>query len=72
MDFSWSQLACATIFFLIPKNVTSEREAAKCQMPRTGGSGGAERIVWETLLDMERFNYHAGGRDQGAIALVLD
>ena len=41
-------------------------------MPRTGGSGGAERIVWETLLDMERFNYHAGGRDQGAIALVLD
>ena len=34
--------------------------------------GGAERIVWETLLVMERFNYHAGERDQGAVARVLD
>ena len=22
-------------------------------------NGGAERTVWETLLEMERFNYHA-------------
>ena len=34
--------------------------------------GGADRTVWETLLRMERFSYHAGERDQGAIALVLD
>ena len=33
---------------------------------------GTERTVWETLLVMERFNYHAGERDQGAVALVLD
>ena len=32
----------------------------------------AERTVWETLLDMERFNYHAGERDQGAMELVLE
>ena len=28
--------------------------------------------MWETLLEMERFTYHAGERDQGAAALVLD
>ena len=33
---------------------------------------GTERTVWETLLVMKRFNYHAGERDQGAVALVLD
>ena len=35
-------------------------------------AGGAERAVWETLLEMDRFNYHAGEKDHGAIALVLD
>ena len=35
-------------------------------------NGGADRTVWETLLEMERFNYDTGERDQGAIALVLD
>ena len=28
--------------------------------------------MWETLLEMDRFNCHAGERDQGAIAPVLD
>ena len=28
--------------------------------------------MWETLLEMKRFTYHAGERDQGATALVLD
>ena len=37
-----------------------------------GRNGGAARTVWETLLEMERFNCHAGERDQGAIAPVLD
>ena len=37
-----------------------------------GRNGGAERTVWETLLEMKRFTYHAGERDQGATALVLD
>ena len=36
-----------------------------------GRNGGAERIVWATLLDMERIKNCAGERDQGAIALVL-
>ena len=37
-----------------------------------GRNGGAERTVWETLLEMERFNYSAGEKEQGALALVLD
>ena len=37
-----------------------------------GRYGGAERTVWETLLEMQRFSYHAGEREQGAVALVLD
>ena len=36
-----------------------------------GRNGGAERIVWETFLEMDRFDYHAGEVDQGAITLVL-
>ena len=35
-------------------------------------NGGAERTVWETLLEMERFEQHAGEKGQGAFALVLD
>ena len=27
--------------------------------------------LWEILLEIDRFNYHAGERDGGAIALVL-
>ena len=37
-----------------------------------GHDGGAERTVRETLLQMERFNCHAGETDQGAVALVLE
>ena len=34
--------------------------------------GGAERIAWEILLEMERYKNHAAERDRGTIALVLD
>ena len=35
-------------------------------------NGGAERTVWETLLDMEGFDYRASENDPRAITLVLD
>ena len=85
------------MFFLIPKDVASERpialmptrirwgealrapEVAKWQQKyrverdaTDGRDGGAECTVWETLLEMTRFNYHTGGRDPGTIALVVD
>ena len=37
-----------------------------------GRNGGAEPSVWETLLEMERFDCRVGEKDQGAITLVLD
>ena len=37
-----------------------------------GRNGGAERAMWETSLEMGRFNDYAGERDQGAIPLSLD
>ena len=37
-----------------------------------GRNGGAERTAWETLPEVERFDYKAGEMDQGAITLVLD
>ena len=37
-----------------------------------GRNGGAERTVWETLLEMERFDHRAGEKDPGAITLVLN
>ena len=37
-----------------------------------GRNGGAERIAWATLLEMDRFDHRAGDMDQGAITLVLD
>ena len=85
------------MFFLIPKNVTSERpialmptltgwwealrapEVAKWQQKyrvgwdaTDGRNGGAQRTVWELLMEMERFNGKAKAEDQGAVALVLD
>ena len=36
-----------------------------------GRSERAERTVWETSLEMARFDYYAGERDQGSITLVL-
>ena len=35
-----------------------------------GPSGGAQRTVWEVLMEMERFNGKAKAEDQGAVALV--
>ena len=35
-------------------------------------NGGAQRIVWEVLMDMERLNEKAKAEDQGAVALVRD
>ena len=37
-----------------------------------GRNGGAQRTVWEVLMEMERFNGIAKAEDQGAVALVLD
>ena len=86
-----------TMFFLIPKNVTSERpialmptlnrwcealrapEVAKWQQKyrvdwdaADGRNGGAQRLVWEVLMEMERFKCRAGEEDHGVVALVLD
>ena len=37
-----------------------------------GRNGGAQRTVWETLLEMESFKLQAGEEDPRAVALVLD
>ena len=93
----WPQQACTTTFFLIPKNVTSERpivlmptlirwweamrapEVATWQLKyrvdrdvTDGRNGGAQRTVWEVLMEMERDNRNAKEEDQGAVASVLD
>ena len=79
----WKMAAtCTTMFFLIPKNLVGmvagariDEMAAKascCWDATAGRNGGAERIVWETWLEMERFDNRAGEQDQGAITLVLD
>ena len=36
-----------------------------------GRNGGAQRTVWEILMEMERFNGKPKEEDQGAVALVL-
>ena len=83
----WPQQACTTMFFLIPKNVTSERPIAlmRAQEVATwqqkyrvdwdvtdGRNGGNQRKVLEVLMEMERFNGRAKAEDRGAVALVLD
>ena len=35
-------------------------------------NGGAQRTVWEVLMEMERFTGKAKAEDQGAVALVLN
>ena len=85
------------MFFMIPKNVTSERPIALMPMlirwwealrapevvkwqqkyrddwdATDGRNGGAQRTVWEILLEVERFKCSAGEEDLGAVALVLD
>ena len=37
-----------------------------------GRNGGAQRTVWDILMEMERFNGKAKKEDRGAVALVLD
>ena len=37
-----------------------------------GRNGGAQRTMWEVLMEMERLNGKAKAEDQGAVALVLD
>ena len=37
-----------------------------------GRNGGAQRTVWEVLMEMKRFNGRAKADDQGAATLVLD
>ena len=37
-----------------------------------GRNGGAQRTVWEAMMEMERFMGKAKAEDQGALALVLD
>ena len=93
----WPPQACTKMFFLIPKNVTSERpialvptmigwwealrapevakqhETFRIEWDATDGrNGGAERTLWETFLEMERFSYYGWEENQGATALVLD
>ena len=83
----WPQQACTTMFFLISKNVTSERpialmptltrwwevlrapEVAKWHKKyrvnwdaTDGRNGGAQRRVWEVLMEMEKKRYRAGKR----------
>ena len=37
-----------------------------------GRNGGAQRTVWEILMEVERVKYRAGEEDLGVVALVLD
>ena len=37
-----------------------------------GRNGGAQRTVWEILMEILRFKYRAVEKDLGAVALVLD
>ena len=44
-------------------------EVAKWQQKcRDGRNGGAQRTVWEVLMETERFKYRAGEEDVGAVA----
>ena len=81
----WPQQACTTMFFLIPKNVTSERPIAlmltlirwwealrapevakwqqKCRVDwdtTDGRNGGAQRTVWEVLMEIKGFGSGPG------------
>ena len=39
---------------------------------RDGRNGGAQRTVWEILMEMDSFDGKAKEGEQGAVALVLD
>ena len=79
---NWPQQACTTMFFLIPKNVTSERPVAlmptlnrwweSLRAPEVAKWQQKYRVetVWgaQFLMEMERFNGIATEEDQGAKA----
>ena len=80
---NWPQQACTTMFFLIPKNVTSERPIALMPtLTRWWEALRAPEVAkwqWRSPTNcvrnfdgMDRFSGHAKGVDQGAVALVLD
>ena len=64
-------VGCVGFHPKVPLDLEKETRGDVVEFFTDGHNGGAERIVWETLLDMERIKYSAGERDQGAIALVL-
>ena len=82
----WTQQVCTTMFFLIPKNVTSERPIAlmptlirwweALRAPEVIGMPQMaeleEQTVWEMLMDMARFDGKAKEGEEGTVALVLD
>ena len=37
-----------------------------------GRNGGAQRIVWENWVEVERLKHRAGEEDLGAVALAFD
>ena len=45
-------------------------EVSSCWDATDVRNGGAQRTVWEVLLEMERFSGRAKAEDQGAVALV--
>ena len=51
--------------FRAPTSWTLSPDIGLGGMLPTGRNGGAERTVWETLLEMERFGYNAGEMSQG-------
>ena len=72
----WPQQACTTMFFLIPKNVTSERLIAltptlirwwkALRAPAVAKWRGAQRTVWEVMMEMERSIGRAKAEDLGS------
>ena len=78
----WPQQACTTMFFLIPKNVTSERPIAlKPTLIRwweaedqkwQSGSRSIALIGTLPTGEMEELSGRAKAEDRGAVALVLD
>ena len=79
----WPQQACTTMFFFILHLDSLEwlgaLEVSRWQQRHRVGwdapdvrNGGAERIMWETLVEMEGFDHRAGETEPRAITLVFD
>ena len=66
-------------FFLIPKNVASERWIAlmptlirwweALRAPADGRNGGAQQTVWRILMEMERFDGKGNGTRSRSLGL---